>query len=77
MKKKILITGGAGYIGSCVSNLLLDEGFDVTIIDSLITGNKLLVPKKAKFEVCDIADNKKITKILKKINLMLFSTLQD
>ena len=45
--KNILLTGGAGYIGSHVAHLLLDHGYSVTIIDSLITGNKNLVPKKA------------------------------
>lgn len=61
---KILITGGAGYIGSHVSNLLLDKGFDVTIIDSLITGNKNLVPKKAQLVISDIADSKKIESVI-------------
>ena len=61
----ILITGGAGYIGSHVSLLLIEKGYNVTIIDSLITGNKQLVPKKAKLEICDIADTKKVTEILK------------
>ena len=44
---KILVTGGAGYIGSHVCNLLLDNGYEVTVIDSLVTGNKNLVPKNA------------------------------
>ena len=43
---KILLTGGAGYIGSHVSHTLIDNGNDVTIIDNLITGHKELVPKK-------------------------------
>jgi UDP-glucose 4-epimerase len=60
----ILITGGAGYIGSHVSLLLIEKGYNITIIDSLITGNKQLVPKEAKLEICDIADTKKVTKIL-------------
>tara|TARA_B100000787_G_C16187177_1_gene295354 strand:- start:1311 stop:2297 length:987 start_codon:yes stop_codon:yes gene_type:complete len=64
--KKILVTGGAGYIGSHVCNLLLDDGFDVSIIDSLITGNRKLVPNKAKLFTYDIADEKKIDEILKK-----------
>ena len=58
--KNILLTGGAGYIGSHVTNLLIDKGFDVTIIDSLITGNKTLLNPKAKFINCDIANTKKI-----------------
>lgn len=61
---KILLTGGAGYIGSHVSHLLIDDGNEVTIIDNLITGHKALIPKKAKFENCDIADDKKITEII-------------
>ena len=62
--KNILLTGGAGYIGSHVANLLIDQGYDVTIIDSLITGNKILINPKAKFINCDIADTKKISKVL-------------
>ena len=60
---KILITGGAGYIGSHVSHLLVDRGYNVTIIDSLLTGNKKLIPKKAKFINSDISNVKKINKI--------------
>ena len=49
--KKILVTGGAGYIGSNVCNLLLDKGFEVTVVDNLITGNKELVPIKAELVI--------------------------
>ena len=63
--KNILLTGGAGYIGSHVAHLLIDKGYMVTIIDSLITGNKHLIPNKAKLEICDIADTNKINQILK------------
>ena len=45
--KNILITGGAGYIRSHVCHQLIDQGFRVTCIDSLITGNKKLLPKKS------------------------------
>jgi len=62
--KNILLTGGAGYIGSHVTNLLIDKGFDVTIIDSLITGNKTLLNPKAKFINCDIADTKNVSEVL-------------
>ena len=64
--KNILVTGGAGYIGSHVTNLLIDKGFDVTVIDSLITGNKTLINQKATFVNCDIVDGKIINDILKK-----------
>ena len=62
--KNILLTGGAGYIGSHVTNLLIDQGYDVTIIDNLITGNKTLINPKAKFINCDIADIKNISEVL-------------
>ena len=68
MSDQILITGGAGYIGSHVANLLLDKGYSVTILDNLITGNKKLIPKKANLEICDIANKVKVSKILKKNN---------
>ena len=72
-KQSILVTGGAGYIGSHVANLLLDNDYNVTIIDSLITGNKQLVPKKANFFNCDISDQKEVTKIInqKKFELVM------
>ena len=64
--KNILVTGGAGYIGSHLVNLLIDKDYNVTVIDNLITGHKRLVNKKAKFYNCDIADKKSINNILKK-----------
>ena len=57
---KVLITGGAGYIGSSLSYYLLDRKNQVTIIDNLSTGNSNLIPKKALFYKCDISDEKKI-----------------
>ena len=75
--KNILITGGAGYIGSTVAHLLIDKGYSLTIIDSLITGDKRLVPKKAILKVVDISDKKKIKKILDKKNLMSLCILLD
>ena len=64
--KNILLTGGAGYIGSHVANLLLDKGLNVSIIDNLITGNKKLIPSKANFYNCDIDDANSVQKIIKK-----------
>ena len=63
---KVLVTGGAGYIGSQVCNSLLDIGCKVTVIDSLITGNKNLIPKKAELIISDIADEKKIESVIAK-----------
>ena len=46
---KILLTGGAGYIGSHASLALLDAGHQVIIIDDLSTGNKKLIPYNTNF----------------------------
>jgi UDP-glucose 4-epimerase len=62
----ILITGGAGYIGSHTANVFLDHGHAVTIIDSLVNGHLTLIPKKAKFLNCDIIDEKKVSSLLEK-----------
>jgi UDP-glucose 4-epimerase len=67
----ILITGGAGYIGSHVCHLLIEQGYKVTCIDSLITGNKELLPKQVKLEVFDIAEKEKVTKLIKDNNFDL------
>ena len=63
--KNILLTGGAGYIGSHVAHLLIDKGYAVTVIDNLITGNKDLIPKEAVLEICDISNINKVSKIIK------------
>ena len=60
---KALVTGGAGYIGSTVSNYLLDRGHQVTIIDNLSTGSIKNLPKKAIFYKYDISNIKMINKI--------------
>ena len=64
----ILLTGGAGYIGSNTALALLDRGHQITIIDNLSTGNKNLVPSNANFIKCNINDSEVITKILQKNN---------
>ena len=62
--KNILVTGGAGYIGSHVVNLLIDKGYKVTVIDNLVTGTFNLINKNADFYKTDIADEVKVNDIL-------------
>ncbi len=64
----ILVTGGAGYIGSHTVLSLLDKGHKVSIIDNLITGSKKIIPKKANFYNCDIANKSKVARIIRKNN---------
>jgi UDP-glucose 4-epimerase len=52
----ILITGGAGYIGSAAALALLEEGHTVTVYDSLITGHRAAVPDGAQFVQADLSD---------------------
>jgi len=63
---KVLVTGGAGYIGSCVSQYLIDKGIKVIVVDNLSTGLKRNIPKKCKFYKCNIQDSRKINKIFNK-----------
>jgi UDP-glucose 4-epimerase len=54
---KILITGGAGFIGSHVADLLLENEYDVCIVDNLSSGKLENVNPNAKFYKCDIRDS--------------------
>ena len=62
---EVLITGGAGYIGSHIALNLLDAGYEVTIIDDLSTGKKNLIPSKAEFIHCNVDELEKIEPLLK------------
>ncbi len=54
MAKKILITGGAGFIGSTIADTFLAAGWDVAIVDDLSTGKRENVPAAARFYPCDV-----------------------
>lgn len=53
---KLLVTGGAGYIGSNVAHQLADEGHDLVILDNLSSGHRWAPPANAEFVLGDIAD---------------------
>ena len=52
----ILVTGGAGYIGSATAAKLIEEGHRVTVLDSLVTGHIEAVPAGAVFVQADLSD---------------------
>ena len=52
--ERILVTGGAGFIGSHIADALLAEGYRVGIVDDLSTGKWENVPSEAAFYQCDI-----------------------
>ena len=63
---KILITGGAGFIGSHVANLLISKNNEVVVIDNLSVGKRENINEKAVFYKQDICEGEKIKEIFKK-----------
>jgi UDP-glucose 4-epimerase len=63
---KILVVGGAGYIGSVCAELLLDEGHGVTIFDNLSEGHRRAIDPRAEFVEGDLEDRQSIEKTLAK-----------
>ena len=64
---KILVTGGAGFIGSHIAEYLVQRGDDVTVLDNLITGSKENLTKisdKINFVNGDIRDHKLLEKLV-------------
>ena len=64
----ILLTGGAGYIGSHVVLALLDNGHSVSVIDDLSTGHRDLLPDNIQFLECNINNKNKVTALIKQNN---------
>ena len=54
MAETVVVTGGAGFIGSHVADRFLAEGWDVTILDDLSSGREENIPSSARFVRGDI-----------------------
>lgn len=54
--KKVIVTGGAGFIGSNLVDKLIDIGIEVIVLDNLSTGKKENINPKAEFIKCDISE---------------------
>ena len=63
---KLLVLGGAGYIGSHTATELLDNGHEVVIADNLVTGYREAVPEKATFYQGDLRDKDFLVDLLTK-----------
>ena len=63
---KILITGGAGFIGSHVADRFIELGHDVVIVDNLSSGKRQNINKKARFYEADITDSARLKEIFEK-----------
>ncbi|MEY8662313.1 UDP-glucose 4-epimerase GalE [Ligilactobacillus faecis] len=59
----VLVLGGAGYIGSHTVDRLVEQGQDVVVVDSLVTGHRKAVNEKAKFYQGDLADQAFMRKV--------------
>ena len=69
---RILVTGGAGYIGSHTCVELLNAGYDITVVDNLYNSKKAsldrvreITGKDFKFFECDIRDREKLDRVFK------------
>ena len=60
----VLVTGGAGYIGSHMVRTLVDRGHVVTVVDDLSTGHRHAVAKEAHFVEADVADAARMRAVL-------------
>src|SRR5581483_6015098 len=60
---KILLTGGAGYIGSFMAKRLLDDEHEVTIVDNLERGDRDIIDLRAKFILGDLKDLELVKKV--------------
>ncbi|MFA5012015.1 MAG: UDP-glucose 4-epimerase GalE [Ignavibacteria bacterium] len=65
----ILVTGGAGYIGSHTVKMLIDKGKEILILDNLSRGFKKAIHPKAEFENVDLLDYDKLEKVIQKYEI--------
>jgi UDP-glucose 4-epimerase len=68
---KLVVTGGAGYIGSVVTALLLEAGHEVIVLDNLSTGYREAVPEGARFVQASVSDFEAVFSADDKIDAVL------
>jgi len=61
----VLVTGGAGYIGSHMTYALIDRGEKVVVLDNLSTGNRSLVSDRAVLVEGDVADRALVGRLIR------------
>ncbi len=61
---KVIVTGGAGFIGSHINKVLLDQGHQVRVVDNLSTGFRENIDPRAEFVQIDLSNQEELTKAL-------------
>lgn len=69
--EKILVTGGAGFIGSNITNQLIDRGYGVLVYDNLSRGFKKLINPNAKLLISSLNEREKLRKALCDIDVVI------
>jgi UDP-glucose 4-epimerase len=64
VRRRALVTGGAGFIGSHVADVLITRDFAVLVVDDLSSGDEANVPRLAELERLDIADDAHLTRVV-------------
>ena len=64
-QRRALVTGGAGFVGSCVANVLQDRGWQVEALDNLVTGDATNIPIGVKLHVGDIQSDSDIRAVMR------------
>jgi len=70
INKKVLVTGAAGFLGSHLADKLVEIGYEVIGIDSMIGGYKDNISKKIEFHKIDCCDLKKIQELMKNVSVV-------
>lgn len=68
---RVLVTGGAGYIGSIVAEQLVAAGDDVVVLDNLSTGHRAAVPDDAQLVVGDLGDSALLRQVLAEVDAVV------
>jgi UDP-glucose 4-epimerase len=68
--RRILVTGGAGFVGGAVVKRLVDAGAKVTVLDDLFTGQAETIPSAAQFVQGTVTDEKLVTELVKASSLV-------
>lgn len=76
---EVLVTGGAGFVGSNIVSILLNQGAKVTVLDNLYTGNVELLPQSSNLEIIigDVEDKECIDSLIKRFDYIIHAAAKN